>query len=105
MKTKEAIEQLTNMQRWIKERHEWYEALNMAISALKGQEKLWSLEHALLLMVYQYCQLEEREEQAIMFHSFMCAGEEAFDVLGIENGCDPKIIWDRIEKIESGGTK
>lgn len=37
MEIKEAIEQLSILQRWIKERHAWYEALNMAISALEKQ--------------------------------------------------------------------
>ena len=37
MEIKEAIEHIKNLQRWIKERHEWYEALNIAISALEKQ--------------------------------------------------------------------
>lgn len=37
MEIKEAVEQLSILQCWIKERHAWYEALNMAISALEKQ--------------------------------------------------------------------
>ena len=37
MEIKEAIEHIKNLQCWIKEQHEWYEALNIAISALEKQ--------------------------------------------------------------------
>ena len=52
---------------------------------------------ALRTMVYQYCTidkqfLEEKNcvipnpDQEVFFNSYMCAGEEAFKVLGIKNG-------------------
>lgn len=37
MEIKEAIEHIKNLQCWIKERHEWHEALNIAISVLEKQ--------------------------------------------------------------------
>ena len=37
MEIKEAIEHIKNLQCWIKERHKWYEALNIAVSALEKQ--------------------------------------------------------------------
>ena len=49
---------------------------------------------ALRGMVYQYC-TEEYGEKEEFFHYFMSAGEEAFKVLGIENGEEVtnEFIW------------
>lgn len=49
---------------------------------------------ALRGMVYQYC-TEEHGEKEEFFHYFMSAGEEAFKVLGIENGQEvpEDFIW------------
>lgn len=49
---------------------------------------------ALRGMVYQYC-TEEHGEKEEFFHYFMSAGEEAFRVLGIENGEEvtDEFIW------------
>ena len=49
---------------------------------------------ALRGMVYQYC-TEEHGEKEEFFHYFMSAGEEAFRVLGIENGEEVtnEFIW------------
>ena len=49
---------------------------------------------ALRGMVYQYC-VEEHGEKEEFFHRFMSAGEEAFRVLGIENGEEvtDEFIW------------
>lgn len=49
---------------------------------------------ALRGMVYQYC-TEEHGEKEEFFHYFMSAGEEAFKVLGIENGEEVtnEFIW------------
>lgn len=49
---------------------------------------------ALRGMVYQYC-TEEHGEKEEFFHYFMSAGEEAFKVLGIENGEEvtDEFIW------------
>lgn len=56
------------------------------------------LEYALLLMVYQYC-----TEKDYMYHSFMTAGETAFNVLGIENFSPCSEIEQRIDELESEG--
>lgn len=45
---------------------------------------------ALKLMVFQYCNYEEG-----FYHKFMSAGEEAFRVLGIENGQSTNGIWEK----------
>ena len=49
---------------------------------------------ALRGMVYQYC-TEEHGDKEEFFHCFMSAGEEAFRVLGIENGEEvtDEFIW------------
>ena len=49
---------------------------------------------ALRGMVYQYCTVEYREKEEF-FHRFISAGEEAFKVLGIENGEEvtDEFIW------------
>lgn len=44
---------------------------------------------ALKLMVFQYCNYEEG-----FYHKFMSAGEEAFKVLGIENGQSTDGVWE-----------
>lgn len=54
----------------------------------KANSRISQLEKALLLMVYQYCVTDGRLD-----HRFMCAGEQAFAVLGLENG-------DHVEKLE-----
>lgn len=59
---------------------------------------------ALRGMVYQYCTTQKQflkgkdcdmPNQEVFFHSFMSAGEEAFKVLGIENGDEvtKEFIW------------
>lgn len=59
---------------------------------------------ALRGMVYQYCTAQKQflkgkdcddPNQWVFFHSFMSAGEEAFKVLGIENGEEvtDEFIW------------
>lgn len=59
---------------------------------------------ALRGMVYQYCTAQkqflkgndcDQLNQEVFFHSFMSAGEEAFKVLGIENGEEvtDEFIW------------
>lgn len=46
-----------------------------------AMKRIEQLEEALMLMVYQYCVTDGR-----MDHRYMCAGEHAFTVLGLENG-------------------
>lgn len=59
---------------------------------------------ALRMMVYQYCTIAqkyyrgencENPDKEVFFHAFMSAGEEAFKVLGIENGEEvtDEFIW------------
>lgn len=45
---------------------------------------------ALKLMVLQYCTLDEG-----FYNRFMSAGEEAFRVLGIENGQSTNGVWEK----------
>lgn len=45
---------------------------------------------ALKLMVFQYCNVNEG-----FYHRFMSAGEEAFRVLGIENGQSTNGVWEK----------
>ena len=45
---------------------------------------------ALKLMVFQYCNYEEG-----FYHKFMSAGEEAFRLLGIENGQSTNGVWEK----------
>lgn len=45
---------------------------------------------ALKLMVFQYC-VDDKN----FYHRFMCAGEEAFRVLGIENGQLTDGVWEK----------
>lgn len=55
------------------------------------------LEAALILMVLQYC----TDEDGTLWHQFMCAGEGAFDALGITLKTNPQVLWDRLEKLEA----
>lgn len=55
------------------------------------------LEAALILMVLQYCS----DDDGTLYHQFMCAGEGAFDALGITLETNPQVLWDRLEKIEA----
>ena len=56
------------------------------------------LEYALLLMVYQYC-----VDNNALDHSFMCAGETAFRVLGITLDTPVSEIERRIDELEREG--
>jgi hypothetical protein len=47
---------------------------------------------ALRLMVYQYC-TEEHGDKDEFFNAYMSAGENAFKVLGIENGQEVPEDW------------
>lgn len=55
------------------------------------------LEAALILMVLQYCS----DDDGTLYHQFMCAGEGAFDALGITLKTNPQVLWDRLEKLEA----
>lgn len=62
----------------------------------EAADAIESLEAALILMVLQYC----TDEDGTLWHQFMCAGEGAFDALGITLKTNPQVLWDRLEKIE-----
>ena len=75
-----------------------YRLIKDALELLKGYDS------ALRMMVYQYCVAQKQflkgkdcdmPNQEVFFHSFMSAGEEAFKVLGIENGDEvtEDFIW------------
>lgn len=76
----------------------FYRLNNDALELLKEYDvALWG-------MVYQYCTAQKQflkgkdcddPNQEVFFHSFMSAGEEAFRVLGIENGDEvtEEFIW------------
>ena len=69
-------------------------------------ELLKEYDIALRMMVYQYCTIDKsflegkertirNPDQEVFFHRFISAGEEAFRVLGIENGQEvtDDFIW------------
>lgn len=66
----------------------------MNIAAADAIERL---EAALILMVLQYC----TDDDGTLWHQFMCAGEGAFDALGITLKTNPQVLWDRLEKLEA----
>lgn len=61
--------------------------MEMAGDAL---ELIKEYDTALKLMVFQYC-VDDKN----FYHRFMCAGEEAFRVLGIENGQLTDGVWEK----------
>ena len=63
----------------------------------EAADAIESLEAALILMVLQYC----TDEDGTLWHQFMCAGEGAFDALGITLKTNPQVLWDRLEKLEA----
>lgn len=66
---------------------------------IEAADAIESLEAALILMVLQYC----TDEDGTLWHQFMCAGEGAFDALGITLETNPQVLWDRLEKLEAKG--
>ena len=71
---------------------------------LDAIDLLKEYDSALRGMVYQYCTIQNQflkgkecdmPNQEVFFHNYMSAGEEAFKVLGIENGEEPgeDFIW------------
>ena len=59
------------------------------MNAEEANKRIAQLEEALMLMVYQYCVTDNRLD-----HRYMCAGENAFAALGLQNG-------DIVEKLEA----
>ena len=64
---------------------------------LQSADAIERLEAALILMVLQYC----TDDDGTLYHQFMCAGEGAFDALGITLKSNPQVLWDRLEEIEA----
>lgn len=62
----------------------------------EAADAIEKLEYALLLMVLQYCTTDD----GVLFHSFMTAGENAFSVLGLENGQQEALLWCKIDRME-----
>lgn len=77
----------------LREHNGW--ALNETLDA--AADAIERLEAALILMVLQYC----TDEDGTLWHQFMCAGEGAFDALGITLKTNPQVLWDRLEKLEA----
>lgn len=64
---------------------------------LHSADAIERLEAALILMVLQYCS----DDDGTLYHQFMCAGEGAFDALGITLKTNPQVLWDRLDEIEA----
>lgn len=58
----------------------------------QAADAIEELQKALLLMVLQYCTTDD----GLLYNSFMSAGENAFAVLGLENGQQAEPLWDRV---------
>ena len=58
----------------------------------EAADTIEELQDALLLMVLQYCTTDD----GLLYHSFMVAGENAFAVLGVKNGQQADLLWDRM---------
>ena len=61
----------------------------------EAADAIEELEYALLLMVLQYCTTDD----GLLFHEFMTAGENAFAVLGLENGQQESPLWRKIDRM------
>ncbi len=64
-------------------------------TAHEAADAIEELEYALLLMVLQYCTTDD----GLLFHEFMTAGENAFAVLGLENGQQEAPLWNKIDRM------
>lgn len=61
----------------------------------EAADAIEELEYALLLMVLQYCTTDD----GLLFHEFMSAGENAFAVLGLENGQQEAPLWYKLDRM------
>lgn len=61
----------------------------------EAADAIEELRGALLLMVLQYCTTDDGDG-GVLYHSFMSAGENAFAVLGLENGQQADPLWDTV---------
>lgn len=64
-------------------------------NASQAADAIEELEYALLLMVLQYCTTDD----GLLFHEFMSAGENAFAVLGLENGQQEAPLWRKMDRM------
>lgn len=67
----------------------------LAKNLRQAADAIEELEYALLLMVLQYCTTDD----GVLFHSFMTAGENAFAVLGLENGQQEAPLWRKMDRM------
>lgn len=58
----------------------------------EAADAIEELRGALLLMVLQYCATDD----GVLYHSYMSAGENAFAVLGLENGQQADPLWNML---------
>jgi hypothetical protein len=61
----------------------------------EAADAIEELEYALLLMVLQYCTTDD----GLLFHEFMSAGENAFAVLGLDNGQQEAPLWYKMDRM------
>jgi len=61
----------------------------------EAADAIEELEYALLLMVLQYCTTDD----GLLFHEFVSAGENAFAVLGLENGQQEAPLWYKMDRM------
>lgn len=69
--------------------------VDTAVVMEKAADAIEELEYALLLMVLQYCTTDD----GLLFHEFMSAGENAFAVLGLENGQQEAPLWCKMDRM------
>lgn len=87
----ELVKRLREDKSWVEQgttetEHEISEHIQQAADAIE------ELQDALLLMVLQYCTTDD----GLLYHSFMVAGENAFAVLGVKNGQQADLLWNRM---------
>lgn len=81
----------------------YYDENDCANNLMKdAQDLIKEYDSAMRTMIYQYCTVKRRflfgedcynPDAEVFFNSYMCAGEEAFRVMGIENGEEVPEDW------------
>jgi len=88
----ELIKQLRDNAEFLVKASSGYLSNSFAETMSQAADAIEELRDALLLMVLQYCATDD----GLLYHSFMSAGENAFAVLGLENGQQADPLWDRV---------
>jgi len=65
---------------------------HMAFTVVEAAKLLEQYDEALRLMVYQYCTIEQGDNEETLHNRCMVAGEHAFKVLGLKNGEPAEIV-------------